>query len=181
MALHETVLVSVVSVSVHVIEPENNRPYRTLLTTGVSEFPMHPPSGDQTQECAELMIRLPETWRVDPASIKDDAKSIWPVHWLRMCSHAMHDNGIWLGDGIVLQAPRRIPDDWRFTGFLIVPSGLPKIVCEDGRQVTVYTIQPIHQAEFDLASQQGIKALVERLDAANARGPHDENRLSVAN
>jgi hypothetical protein len=96
-----------------------------------------------------------------------------------MCSHAIHDDGIWLGDGVVLQAPRRIPDDWCFAGFLITPSGLPKIACDDGRRVTIYTIEPIHQAELDLANQQGTKALIERLDAANARRPHDENRPSI--
>ena len=180
MALHENVLVSVISVSVHVIEPDENRPYRTLLTTGVSEFPMHLPSGDQTQECAELMIQLPKDWRVDPASVKQDDKSIWPVQWLRMCSHAIHDHGIWLGKGIVLEAPKRVPKDWPFAGFLIAPSGLSKIACDDGRQVTIYTIQPIHQSELDLANQRGIDVLVRHLKAANARGPYDEGRPSAA-
>jgi len=181
LALHENVLLGVVSVSVHIISPDKERKYRTLLTTGVSEFPMRPPSGDATNECAELMIRLPEDWQVDQASVRQDAKSIWPVHWLRMCSHAIHDDGLWLGDGLVIPAPRQVPDDWPFAGFLITPSGLPRIACEDGRQVTIYMIEPIHQAELDLAIQQGIKALIERLDAANARGPHDENRPSIAN
>jgi len=179
MALHENVLLGVISVSVHIISPDEGRRYRTLLTTGVSEFPMRPPSGGEANECAELMIRLPEDWLVDPASLKEDPKSIWPVHWLRMCSHAIHDDGIWLGDGVALPSPRKIPDDWPFAGFLMTPSSLPKIACEDGRQVTIYTIRPIHQAELDLVSQQGIKVLIERLDAANARGPHDENRPSV--
>lgn len=80
MALHETVLLGVISVSVHIISPGENRRYRTLLTSGVSEFPMRSPSGDEAQECAELMIKLPEDWQVDPANSKQDGKSLWPVH-----------------------------------------------------------------------------------------------------
>jgi hypothetical protein len=181
LALHENVLLGVVSVSVHIISPDKERKHRTLLTTGASEFPMRPPSGGETKECAELMIRLPEDWQVDPTSVKQEAKSIWPVHWLRMCSHAIHDDGLWLGDGLVIPTPRRIPDGWPFAGFLITPSGLPRIACDDGRQVTIYMIEPIHQAELDLANQRGIEVLIERLDAVNAREPHDENRQPVVN
>jgi hypothetical protein len=181
MALHETVLLGVVSVSGHIIPPDEDRGYRTLLTSGVSEFPMRSPSGDETQDCAELMIKLPEDWRVDPAGSKQDGKTLWPVHWLRMCSHAIHDDAIWLGDGAVLQAPRRVPNDWPFAGFLILPSGLPKLQCNDGRQLTIYTIEPIHQAELDVANQQGIEVLTRRLETANALGPYDENRPSIVN
>lgn len=98
-----------------------------------------------------------------------------------MCSHSIHDYGIWLGESAVLRAPKRVPDEWPFVGFLIASCGLPRLQCDDGRYVTIYVVQPIHQSELDLANQQGIEVRMKRLDAANVRETYDENRLPVMN
>lgn len=176
LALHETIPVSAISVSVHIIPPGGDRPYRTLATCGVSEEPLEPPPKKRGQRYVELLIRLPADWQVDPQALERDERAIWPVHWLRMCAHRIHDQRLWLGEGHALEAPRKIPADWRFTGFLLVPSELPAAKAKGRREVTFYSVRPIMAAELRVAQERGAGSLIDLWKQANRPEIHDENR-----
>ena len=51
-----------VAVHVYVVAPTEERPYRTLITSGMSELPMTVPEGHDISPYAELMLSLPADW-----------------------------------------------------------------------------------------------------------------------
>jgi hypothetical protein len=179
LALHETLAVSAVSVSIHIIAPGKLRSYRTLFTCGVSELPLNAQSKKRGGRYAELMIKLPPEWRVDRESSEADDKALWPVQWLRMCAHRIHDHNIWLGEGRIVIGPKTVPDDWRFAGFLIAPSDLPNIAAKGRRDVTIYSVRPVYASEIALAEQRGVETLIKLWNEANMTDVHSETRQSI--
>lgn len=51
-----------VHVDVHVVPPNADRPYFTLLTSGMSDLNMHVPEGLKEFELAEACLCLPSYW-----------------------------------------------------------------------------------------------------------------------
>ena len=52
--------------------------------------------------------------------------------------------------------------------------------CRDGRAVALYSIVPLYTEERDLEKSEGIKALLERLEAHEVGSVVDLTRVNVA-
>src|SRR4051812_26455158 len=61
--LHE-IASHLVGVHIYVVGPTEERPFRTLITSGMSELPMTVPAGHDISPYAELMIALPADWPI---------------------------------------------------------------------------------------------------------------------
>jgi len=80
----ETVFHEIISEYVHLdvlfVAPTAARPFRKLVTSGMSDRPMTAPLDGE--KFAELVISLPADWPVDETSRKED-RHYWPIRQLK--------------------------------------------------------------------------------------------------
>jgi hypothetical protein len=163
---HE-IISDVVHVDIHPVQPTSERPYWTLITSGMSDLPMSAPPGAEEFAYAELMLCLPKTWKMDQKEWDDEAH-YWPIRWLKLCARFPHLYHTWLfwghtipnGDppepfasgtamcGMLLGTPRTVPDD--FT----------RLPIRDDKVIHFLALYPIYQGEMELKLKEG----TERLD-----------------
>ncbi|MFD0855209.1 suppressor of fused domain protein, partial [Actinomadura adrarensis] len=86
-----------VGVHVHVVGPTAERPYHTLVTTGMSERPMMVPDGQGISPYAELMMCLPADWPLTQAALQDP-RTGWPVQVLKQIARLPHEYATWIGE-----------------------------------------------------------------------------------
>jgi len=82
LVYHEIVS-TFVHVDVHVIPPGGDRPWITLVTSGMSERPMHVPDGLEDHAFAELVLALPPDWPLDEGEVSGGGGRTWPADLLR--------------------------------------------------------------------------------------------------
>src|SRR3954468_21987258 len=70
-----------VHIDIHIVSPTAEKPYYTLVTSGMSEHPMNQPEEIQGQVTPylELMLCLPKDWKIDN---REDPRWYWPMKWL---------------------------------------------------------------------------------------------------
>jgi hypothetical protein len=71
-----------VHIDVHIVAPTEERPFYSLITSGMSDKPMNAPEGAEEFRYAELMICLPADWPMTQEEWKQDADSFWPIQSL---------------------------------------------------------------------------------------------------
>jgi hypothetical protein len=59
MVFHE-MIADIVHIDIHQVPPGKDRPYWTLVTSGMSDLPMKTPEGAEDFAYAELMLCLPK-------------------------------------------------------------------------------------------------------------------------
>ncbi len=97
MVWHEIVS-DLVHIDVHQIAPTEDRPFWTLVTSGMSDLPMHAPDEMGDWRHAEVMICLPKEWKMSEADFKDE-QHYWPVRWLKILARFPHEYKTWLSWG----------------------------------------------------------------------------------
>ena len=91
----------VVHIDVHIIEPSEERPCYTLVTTGMSARPMTTPPGVEGYEYTELMLSWPADWAPGPlveTELGDEAL-YWPIRLLKGLARLPHSYNTWLSYG----------------------------------------------------------------------------------
>ena len=89
MVFHELVS-DQVHIDVHWVKPTTERPFHTLVTSGMSDKPMHSPQGVDDCDYAELSICLPQDWKVSEEDFEDE-KNYWPIRWLKFLARFPHE------------------------------------------------------------------------------------------
>src|ERR1044072_886079 len=83
-----------VHVDVHYVKATKERPFHTLITSGMSDRPMRAPDGAEDFRYSELVISLPPEWPLDEESFKDE-KNWWPIRWLKKLARFPHEYDTW--------------------------------------------------------------------------------------
>lgn len=154
------------STGVHVLvtEPTAQRPWRTLVTEGMSDRPMAVPHG--ANALAELMMCVPEDWPLDDMQ-SDDA---WPVHLLKYLAAFPHEHDTWLGPWHAMpngDPAQPYAANTSFAGMVITPmlNVRPEAREIDG-EVALLAVVPLYPDEVRLKVEQGTDALIEAFDRA---------------
>ncbi|TWT38354.1 DUF3239 domain-containing protein [Blastopirellula retiformator] len=79
-----------IHVDIHVINPTEEQPFYTLVTTGMSELPMTTPPGAEDLAYAELVLCLPADWKLSQEDFEDES-SYWPIRWMKILARFPHD------------------------------------------------------------------------------------------
>jgi hypothetical protein len=90
-----------VHIDVHIVEPNGENPFVRLVTSGMSDLPMHLPEGVEAPRFLELMVTLPTKWMLDKESLKDD-NWYWPMRLIKELARFPHKYRTWLGFGHTL-------------------------------------------------------------------------------
>jgi Suppressor of fused protein (SUFU) len=183
----ETVLHQVVSswvhVDLHVVPPTDERPWTTLVTSGMSQRAMRAPDAGCTR--AELIMALPPTWPLEHSELADD-RVYWPFRLLQTLATFPHQYKTWLWTGHTIphgDPPEPYADDTELCCSILLPPllvGPGFDVLEFGdRRVRFLGVYPLYEPEMRLKLESGYEALIDRFDAAGVSELLDPDRPSV--
>lgn len=170
------------------VTPTPDRPFHTLVTSGLSAQPMAVPAEEtEVPRFAELMLLLPFDWPVEDAAAHNTPE-VWPLRVLASNAAFPAKYDAWLGAGHTLpngEPPTRFVPNLDFCGVLIAPpmSLDPDdrtFVRSDGAHVTLYAVLPVFERELELKRNEGTSALFDRFDTAAVNELLDVQRDSVA-
>lgn len=177
-----------VHIDMHQVPPSDDRPFWTLVTTGMSDRPMNVPVGAEELAYAELMICLPPDWPVSQEDFRDE-NNYWPIRLLKVLARLPHEYETWLGAGHTVpnggDDPVPYADNNRFVCALMMPPGiaLPTDVAvldlPDRRRINFYAVWPLHQSEVDLKLNKGLDTLIDRFERQQVTELIDVNRAAV--
>jgi len=179
---------STVHVDVHVVMPKSERPFYTLLTSGMSDLDMTVPKGAEDLALAELCLCLPEYW---PLSMTNfgwrDPNYFWPIAILQQAARYPHLRQTWLGWGHTV--PRTPPldavsDEARFAGLLFFPpqtfpEGAEEVATMDGRTIHYLALIPLLAPELAFKETFGFEKFEEKLFASDVTELLDPQRVSL--
>lgn len=183
--LHE-IASHLVGIHVYVIGPTAERPYQTLITSGMSERPMAVPEGQGISPYAELMLCLPADWPLTQTALQDE-RTGWPVRVLKQVARLPHEYATWIGewhsvpngDPAVPYAPGTPFAGVVVTPMLNVRPEARTVDVGDGTLINVLALVPLHPAEVGLKVSRGTEALITALDRGSVSELLDPTRPSL--
>lgn len=160
-----------VQIDVHRVPPQSNRPYYTLITSGMSGLPMTVPNGAESLRFAELVLCLPSSWPLNMDDFQDE-RNYWPIRLLKVLARLPHEFQTWLGQGHSIpngDPPQPYARNTRFCGAVIMP---PLITPDEFRTLNLdgddvihfYSVLPLFHEEMECKLREGMNVLIDRLD-----------------
>ena len=134
-----------VHIDIHRVPPQKQRPFYTLVTSGMSEQPMTVPNGAETLRFTELMLSLPPHWRLSMEDFRDE-RNYWPIRLLKVLARLRFCCS-------VVVPPLTCPDSFRTL----------KIDAEQA--IHFYAVLPLYQEEMECKLHEGMSVLIDRLDS----------------
>lgn len=167
---HEVVS-DLVHIDLHHVRPSAERPFHTLITSGMSDRPMAAPAHAAELRYAELMLALPPDWPMDEESWADE-RHYWPLRWLKVLARLPHEYETWLGYGHTVpngDPPAPFAEDTGLSGFIVLspqssPESFHRLQAGEEKVVHFYSIVPLHADEMDMKLKRGTEALLTALD-----------------
>lgn len=175
-----------VHIDVHWVKPSVNRPFHTLITSGMSDKPMNTPNNAEGNEYAELSICLPIDWDLTPEGQKDE-RNYWPIRWLKYLARFPHVYDTWLSFGHTI--PNGNPaEPFANNTMLNTALLLPTTVFDDAfrkleletKTIHFYTLIPLYSEEVNLKLKKGVEALYTKFDRFGINDILDINRKNTA-
>lgn len=168
MVFHEIVS-EAVHIDVHVVPPGPERPYLTLVTSGMGERAMDVPASlPEAPRHVELVMLLPPDWRMETENLKD-ARWFWPLQHIKMLARAPHTWATWFGQGHTMQVHddlRPFAENTAFCAYMLAPDpfdeGFSPLPLPDGREITFLMAVPLYAEELAYARAHGTASLVDR-------------------
>jgi hypothetical protein len=189
-SIYDEAISDKVHLDVLVFAPNDERPFWTLVSCGMSTRRMAvPPSMPDAASCerAELLICLPPDWfGPDIVKLARDGR-IWPIEVLKFAARFPHlfDTWLWIGHSMSTEdPPERFAPNTQFCAYFIaVPLTLPnekwKLIAHDGQPISFLTVIPLYADELRYTLDNGRGALFDRLDEARVNELLDPTRPSV--
>jgi hypothetical protein len=150
------------------VRPINSRPYHTLVTAGMSSVAMQAPADASAPRRIELMMTLPEAWKMSSDTQDDGAH--WPTRLLQSLSRWPREHEGWLGWGGTVpngDPPQQLAPRTALCGVFVAPSLLVPVSFYEldivGERVAFYSAIPLYREELELQAREGMAALLERL------------------
>lgn len=169
MVFHELVS-DQVHIDIHWVKPSPERPFHTLVTSGMSDKPMTTPEGVEGCEYAELSISLPEEWPLSEEDFKDE-NNYWPLRWLKQLARFPHEFNTWLSYGHTIpngDPAQPFGSNTKMSTMVLLPTVIfdEKFHTLDleNKSINFYTLIPLYSEEVDLKLRQGVEALFDGFD-----------------
>ncbi len=183
---HEIVS-DLVHLDVHVVAPSSERPFYTLITSGMSARSMKVPEGYENLSYAELVICLPPGWPLRQEDFSDE-RNYWPIRLLKSLGRLPHEYDSWLSFAHTIpngDPAKPYADGTKLCGAILIPPLLlPKkfhsLQVSPELEISFYAVAPLYQEEMDLKLKRGAGALFERFEKFEVTELVDANRRNVA-
>lgn len=185
MVFHELIS-DTVHIDVHHVKPTLERPFHTLVTSGMSDLKMNVPEDVGSTHYMELMVTLPKYWQIDDESFKDE-RWYWPVRLLKFLARFLHKFRTWLAWGHTI--PNGDPadayaDNTKLSGAIILPSisvpeGFSSLEIDDDKIIEFYSIVSLYDEEMDFKLDKGADLLLDKFDKHGISDIIDTKRKNV--
>lgn len=170
MVFHELIS-DTVHIDVHHVKPTKEKPFHTLVTSGMSDLQMSVPADVNSTRYMELMITLPDTWKIDAESFKNE-KWYWPIRQLKFLARFPHKFETWLAWGHTIpngDPAEPFAENTKLSGSIILP---PINIPEEFRSLEInkdkviefFSIVPLYDEEMNLKLHKGTDSLLDKLD-----------------
>ncbi len=175
-------------VILRVIPASEDRPFYTVVTKGISEYPMEAPEGIWNGNFVELVMCLPQGWPYDRDSI-NDPRTCWPFRLLFKLANVAHQDGGWIGCPYIYPFPAggyKFADDVNFATFLFAPPCLGsseeawQADVGEGKSVNFLGLIPVFESEAQYGESHGPGRLLLKLWDNGVTELLDKNRPAVA-
>lgn len=177
-----------VHVDLHVVPPNSDRQFFTLLTSGMSDLDMHVPQGLEKFALAEVCLCLPSHWPLALDRFEwREPKYFWPLNLLHLAVTYPHKQKTWLCWGHTVgsvEEPKPVDPQVDFTGVLFLepqsfPEGAVQVETSDGRVINYLALIPLLPDEMLFARREGSEALAEKLFSAGVTELVQPSRTSA--
>ncbi len=181
--LSEIIPGSKVAVNLHII-PNSSNNFITIVTTGMSDYPMDDSTEAFEERFAELIIKLPINWPIDKNDMKD-MNNYWPLGWIRKIAHIPHMYDGWLGTDVIIpngEPPQSFSSNTKLSCLMICKpreSGLERFMSTQGNIINFYTLMPIYEEERNIALEKGCEYLITKLNERGITDVLDVTRENV--
>ncbi len=176
-----------VHIDVHIVHPTPERPFYTLVTSGMSDKPMHPPAGHEDKRFAELLICLPPDWPMSQEAWKQNEEAYWPIYMLKFLARFPHEYQTWLWASHTVpngDPPAPFASNTQLCCAMILPpltvgDGFHELRISDEKTIHFFAITPLYRDEMELKLKKGAEALFDGFDAQRVTEILNPARKSV--
>jgi|GEM_PF-1501660 len=162
----------IVHVDVYCVPPSKDspcedRPFYTLVTSGMAELPMKPPPTSAGYTHGELIMFLPPDWPMD--RLTTDKAAQWPVQVMQRLARYPHQNDTWLWLGHSLSLGDLGVPGVRFDSALLyfpyfLDAKKGNLAMEDGRNILFMGITLLYPEELELLRKENSTKLFDIAD-----------------
>lgn len=178
---HGMVLHGIVSdglpIDVIVVSPSEKRDYYTLITMGMSGFPMPVPSECGNKNRAEVAVRLPKDWNIN----SNDEKWCWPIRMIKTLAGMPYKENSWLGRYHDIDFGGPFSEETELCGVMLdfFDESIEPLTLENGDELILYNAIPVFRSEMDYRFENGGEALADKMSDEILHGPVDIHRTAV--
>ncbi len=155
-----------VHIDVHWVKPTAERPFHTLVTSGMSDLPMTVPEWCEDDSYLELAICLPEEWKISDEDFKKDEANYWPLRWLKILALFPHkyNTWLWLGHTVPNGQPampfteNTILNTWTLLPSIVFDPEFRQLKLEN-KTINFLMLIPLCNEEVELKQKKWIDAL----------------------
>ena len=170
---HE-IISDLIHIDVHFIPPTAQRPYHTLVTTGMSDRGMQTPPGAEDFGYTELMVMLPPDWPISQDAFKQEA-NYWPILWLKRLARFPHEYNTWLfqdhtvpnGDPAQPFAPGTELCCWWLLKPMNATAEAASVKISPEKTVHFVQLIPLYREEMEVKLRRQSKGLLDVLERTN--------------
>lgn len=174
-----------IHVDICLIPPSEECNWYTLVTMGMGAHLMNVPNQlkEEQLERAELVICLPEYWKLDKEHLKDE-KWYWPIRLLKELARFPGENNTWLGWGHTVSYDGPLSYTTELCAFILINPPCGNVggntcTLPDGEEVNFYQVIPLYRDELEYKLKNGTQKLLDKMnDNILLVNPH---RLNVLN
>lgn len=175
-----------VHIDINVIEPDENREYYVIFTTGMSNKPMITPEGREEYQHAELYTFLPKDWKLSQESM-DNINSYWPIGNLKFLARMPHEYETWLalghtvanGDPAEPYAENTKLCCSMLTYPVMTDEWFQTLKIRDDKIINFYYVLPLYKEEMDYKLSKGMDALLDRFEKKKIKSVLDVKRKNA--
>lgn len=174
-----------IHVDICLIPPSEECNWYTLVTMGMGAHLMNVPNQlkEEQLERAELVICLPEYWKLDKEHLKDE-KWYWPIRLLKELARFPGENNTWLGWGHTVSYDGPLSYTTELCASILINPPCENVggntcTLPDGEEVNFYQVIPLYRDELEYKLKNGTQKLLDKMnDNILLVNPH---RLNVLN
>lgn len=134
----------------------------------------------------ELMMTLPEHWKIDRES-RENPEWDWPIRQLQSLARFPREHRTWLGWGHTIpngDPPQAFAPNTQLCGVIIAPSLLVPVAFYElntgDQRIGFFSAIPLYRQEMELKAKDGMEALLTRLVEYDINDVVEIKRRNVA-
>lgn len=173
----------------NVIEPDEKRPYYTIVTSGLSEEPLVEGLEEASYEeaFAELLIKLPPDWPMDLKGFVADDSTYWPIGVMRVIAALPAEINSYFIKGTILpnngeSPPKPYAINTKLSWAMISKpqdESLAVYHASNGDPINFYVINYLYQEEAEFAFEYGSEHFRQLFQAKGVSEVLDINRANL--